>query len=295
MQLTDLRGVRSVPLLTAGARALIDQDVVTPEEASRAEFYHELRSQGLAWFAGVTAWSGSAPWVLAIQRTLHQGLFDPEDKRPLELLSPRLSEAATLSRAVGLVALSSAGGALNAMHHAAVAIGRRGTVLDANPAAHAMFDRYIYVNDGRLHFADPRAGARLDQAIAAIRAAADAQPLGIDPIVIARGDEPPVLARVLSIPAAARNPFLGARALLALTPMEARRGPNAAALQRVFGLTAAEARLASLLAEGTTLDEAREVLGVGRETARTQLKAVFGKTGVHRQGALVALLASLPI
>ncbi len=42
---------------------------------------------------------------------------------------------------------------------------------------------------------------------------------------------------------------------------------------------------------GTSLEEAANELGIARATARTQLKAVFTKTGVHRQGELVALLA----
>ena len=57
-----------------------------------------------------------------------------------------------------------------------------------------------------------------------------------------------------------------------------------------LGLTPAEARLASHLAGGTSLEEASESLGVSIHTARTQLKAVFAKTGTRRQGELVALL-----
>ena len=34
-------------------------------------------------------------------------------------------------------------------------------------------------------------------------------------------------------------------------------------------------------------------LGLARETARNQLKAVFAKTGTHRQGELIALLAGV--
>ncbi len=61
-------------------------------------------------------------------------------------------------------------------------------------------------------------------------------------------------------------------------------------VQRVFGLTRMEAALAVLLARGYTLDEAAEELNVRRNTARTHLRSIFGKTGVSRQTMLVRLL-----
>lgn len=63
-------------------------------------------------------------------------------------------------------------------------------------------------------------------------------------------------------------------------------------LAQLFGLTPAEARLASLLADGEGLDEAAVALGVARNTARSQLQAIYAKTGVNRQGDLVRLLLS---
>lgn len=58
----------------------------------------------------------------------------------------------------------------------------------------------------------------------------------------------------------------------------------------MHGLTRAEARLAALLAKGISLEEIAETLSISVQTARSQLKAVFGKTGVSRQAELVALL-----
>lgn len=61
-------------------------------------------------------------------------------------------------------------------------------------------------------------------------------------------------------------------------------------LERLFGLTPAEAKLASRLADGDGLEEAALGLGISRNTARSQLQAVYLKTGVNRQGDLVRLL-----
>jgi DNA-binding CsgD family transcriptional regulator len=81
--------------------------------------------------------------------------------------------------------------------------------------------------------------------------------------------------------------------VIVLIDLETRRQPPEDALRVAFGLTAAEARLATRLASGEALEAVADELGIAKETARSQLKAIFGKTGVHRQSEFVALLARL--
>lgn len=63
-------------------------------------------------------------------------------------------------------------------------------------------------------------------------------------------------------------------------------------IRHLFGLTAAEATLALLLANGLTLDEAAEELKIRKNTIRAHLRSIFAKTGVRRQTTLVHLLMS---
>jgi len=65
-------------------------------------------------------------------------------------------------------------------------------------------------------------------------------------------------------------------------------------LQRVHGLTPAEASLASVMMQGCPVEEAADRLGVSVNTAKTHLKRVFAKTGVTRQAELVYLLLTGP-
>ena len=66
------------------------------------------------------------------------------------------------------------------------------------------------------------------------------------------------------------------------------------AIRRWYGLTCTEARLAAALAEGSSLEEAADAMGIKPNTARTHLKRIFAKTGTNRQGALVRLLLTGP-
>jgi len=66
--------------------------------------------------------------------------------------------------------------------------------------------------------------------------------------------------------------------------------PAAARLRIFFGLTPAEAALASALAAGKTLQEHADEARLTCETARWRLKQVLAKTDTHRQPELVRLL-----
>jgi DNA-binding CsgD family transcriptional regulator len=63
-----------------------------------------------------------------------------------------------------------------------------------------------------------------------------------------------------------------------------------ARLQERFGLTVTEALLARHLAAGRSLGESAQRLGIRRNTARSYLRQIFGKTGTNRQSALVQRL-----
>ena len=68
-----------------------------------------------------------------------------------------------------------------------------------------------------------------------------------------------------------------------------------ALLMQMYPLTRAEARLASALIRGDTLDDLAERWGISKHTARAQLKAVFQKTDTRRQSELTAALLSSPL
>lgn len=71
------------------------------------------------------------------------------------------------------------------------------------------------------------------------------------------------------------------------------RMASAADLQCLFGLTGAEAELLSLLSLGYSVEQCAQHRGVRITTTRTQVRAIFAKTGVSRQSELMRLLADI--
>ena len=69
--------------------------------------------------------------------------------------------------------------------------------------------------------------------------------------------------------------------------------PSETQLRALLDLTVAEARLARLLASGDTLEVVAQKLCIKLTTARSQLAAIFSKTGIRRQAKLVAILSRI--
>jgi DNA-binding CsgD family transcriptional regulator/PAS domain-containing protein len=61
-------------------------------------------------------------------------------------------------------------------------------------------------------------------------------------------------------------------------------------LRGLFGFTASEATVAAIVANGLSVQDAAERLGVSITTVRAHIRAIFSKTGVSRQSELVHLI-----
>jgi DNA-binding CsgD family transcriptional regulator len=86
--------------------------------------------------------------------------------------------------------------------------------------------------------------------------------------------------------------FSSARCALILVKDPSRSPkPDLAALQKLFGLTDAEARLLQGLASGKSLEAISEQRSVSYGTVRAQLRTVMSKTETTRQGELIALIS----
>lgn len=191
------------------------------------------------------------------------------------------------------VALASATNALTLVNQPTVAIDRFGVVLEANKEAHHIFDGDLKVRNRRLTTTDREAMASLQNFIDQLPNAASNASLATQSIIVRRKDKSAIIIRALPVRPFAQGWFPGAYALLTFSVVGRRLQLDQRLLRRVFLLTPAEARLAALVAAGASLEAAAEELAVKRETARNQLKAIFAKTGTHRQGQLVALLSTL--
>jgi DNA-binding CsgD family transcriptional regulator len=166
-----------------------------------------------------------------------------------------------------------------------------GLVLRTNEAADQLLGSELWLSRGRLA-ANDRTLSRTLRELCRL-------PLGDSAAkhascVLMRDGMPWMLAQIAELTSVARDVFCGGRRLLLLRPVAVNRRVDAGLLAIVFGLTPAEARLASELTGGPGLDAGCAALGIGRETGRTHLKSIFLKTNTSSQAELAALLNRLP-
>jgi DNA-binding CsgD family transcriptional regulator len=269
-----------------------DFDLTGAVNFARDPFYQELLAPfGMRWFAGVKIAAGDDLWCLAIQRSLKEGPLSSSDLRRLGALSQSLSSAAALARAVGFARADAASDALAMSGSAAILIDRFGEILRINKAAEQILgSQDLRIVKRRLICWDSAATAALDRTLRDLIWRTDDSSLR-PALVLPRREGYPVLAYPSRLSAVAADCFSPCQAVVVLVDLEGRVGLVESDLIRAFNLTPAEARLANRLLGGASVEVAAKELCVAYETSRNQMKAIFQKTGTHRQGQLISLLA----
>jgi DNA-binding CsgD family transcriptional regulator len=293
---SDIRAAKGMPLLLSGRSAVRDQDMFRSEtEMLRDPLYAILTRHKFRWFAGISFQSGQAMWVMTLQRSIAEGMYDDDEIKILAALSEPLTEAATLSRAVGRQVLLGSLNAFELINEPALSISSTGLVVEMNRAASNLFDAEFRVRNNRLYMRDGKASQALERMLWDRPRDGEIRPRSqgrVGNIIVARREHKrPILIRALPVHGAASTPFLGARAILVLRDLEAERRAPLDILSEAFSLTMAEAKVASMVAAGSSSEEIASELQVSRETVRNQIKAIFGKTGTHRQSELAALVS----
>jgi DNA-binding CsgD family transcriptional regulator len=174
-------------------------------------------------------------------------------------------------------------------------LGARLEILEASAAASRLLaSRSVLLSDqGRLGFVHSR-----DQRAFAERLREDPVRAGHhDAIVVSRGALRPPVSLLLLPLKPSQETWLRPAARWLVIVLDPEHAPllNEHALQRAFRITAAEAALAGRLASGLTVAQAAAELEISRNTARSQLKSVFAKVGVHTQAQLVHRILSGPV
>lgn len=207
-----------------------------------------------------------------------------------DLIPPNSSPAGCLDRATGVAIAALA--ALECLDLAIFLVGLDLTVFHVNRAATEL----IFHCDGldvigsRLICSRASDTAKVRQLVQAPPDAAGGASGGIVDVRRTSGHRPLSMSVwPISLPPTWQAPF-AIRAIVAVSDAEKATGTAGGRIRQLYGLTAAETRVAESLLDHERLADVAASLGISLATVRTLLQRVFDKTDTHRQTELVRLM-----
>jgi DNA-binding CsgD family transcriptional regulator len=277
--------------------------VMPVRELKRTEFYNDwLRPQKLVHTMGANVLNNEHGLMQAtILRSARRGHFSAPEQRVLQQLVPHFQRAVQVQRQLFLCRMQaqSSAQALSASGIGMIIVADDAEVLSCNDVAERIVAAGggIAIRGGRLCAPTSAANDRLRATIAdAAQAGANRGQAsgGVLALPVSPGKRMPILIAPLK----AENDLYRLHrpsALVFVSGGETALQFAATDLERVFGMTPAEARMVCGLLKGLSLEEYAREARVSPATVRTQLKHVFAKTGATSQSALMRLVLGNPV
>ncbi|MDH4216277.1 MAG: hypothetical protein OEV23_05210 [Gallionella sp.] len=272
-----------------------------PTELRKSEYYNDyLVPQDKVHALGVLLHKDDKrSLLLAAQRGKRSGAFGVEQARLMNTLAPHVTRAVQVHRKLSSINVERewALGALDQLRMGVILTDCSGAPLFVNRAAEQMMapDKGISLCHGKLALNNPDETALLHRLIAVAAQRNNGAATGGEMrIALPRTIEflqcqvmpvaPEISARMdKSLDSGCVAIFFSKPGSLQLLPKR---------LAALYGLTPAESRLAAKLAAFNSMEQSANELGVAIGTVRTQLAAVFTKTGATTQAELLMLLAT---
>lgn len=274
-----------------------DRLVLTEAEMDRDPVYEWFGKHGLRYYvAGHTGRTQFYQAFASLQRSHRQGHADADDIARFELIRPHLAQALNIADTLGTLATHQrlTHALLDAMPQAVFGLANDGALLFTNDSAERLVARggCLTLRGKHLVTAHPQQQAELDKIIAS---AVSPESFSIGGWLLLRRSDggQPYPTRVSRISTLETEVLIRPTVLVIVNDPAIAADADPGLLRELYGLTTCEARVASALLHGHSLQSAARCYGISVETMRSQLKSIFRKVGVSRQQDLVRVLAEL--
>lgn len=276
-----------------------DRIILSESEMDRDATYEWYGKHGLRYY--VAGWIGHTDThraYMSLQRSRQQGHVEAAQVDQFSLVLPHMAQAVSLANKLGTLEnlCSWSLGMLDSSRHAIFLLDADGKVALTNSRADELTASAdgLAVIQGRLFCRSNHQQPLFDKLISnAMRPQEDTPRGGWFRIRRASGRRS---FEALVSPLIQSEPLVGSSqptVMVLVTDVAEAAEIDQDVLKELFGLTEAEARLASAFSAGHSLESASALLGVQPGTTRCHLKHVFRKMKVSRQQDLIRMLTGL--
>ena len=291
-------------LLTRNVDDVFTPEMLVPPDEYRASRYYREYVQPMGWGDGLSVILSKAEGVvhyLAFARAADAPPYGPADIELLKLLAPHIRRAYTIGNLIGRQRKRIEGLAqtFDGLAAAVFVLDDRGRVTYRNDSGAALLAQgkpLIIVNERLCHVTGSLRGHGDRAFERALRAAVHGTFDATQGSMVLEGtDESRHLVHFLPLAARDRartDDMSTASVSIFVTRVGFEAESPIKTIARTFSLTPREASILVALMEVGSLQEVAERHGVSLNTVRSQMKAIFTKTGVGRQADVVKLVAS---
>lgn len=273
-------------------------ELVPDAEYLRSTYYNEMGRRIDQYYgqAGLMIRSSSTLAVIGAVRNRAAGPCGAWETALLRALMPHLARALRMHQQFARLDAQASAlmESLDRLARGIVLLDGRGRVLRANQAAERMSGQSdgLCLSSRGLRAADAAESTALQRLI--LEAAQTASGNGLSSGGTMTISRPSLRRPWIAVISPHKGPLGEGLAAIMLIDPEENHVPGAAIISKLAGFTAAETRLAQMLASGLRLEDAADELGITMNTARTHTRRILDKTGLRRQTDLVLLLNKLP-
>jgi DNA-binding CsgD family transcriptional regulator len=275
-------------------------DLTGGTSIAETEYYRDFaRRYGMFHLIGGTLHpfgQSSGPVAASFHRPFDATDFDAQAMQRLRRVMPHLKNALQTSRALADAQMQreASQAALGRLGLGLLLVGEGERIVFANPEAEWLLREGLVLAapNGRLRANDPeRQSALAEMLRRAVTLAQGGEGPAADLLTLPRPDEAPLTLLVAPlIVAPAWAGFSHPVAAVFAYDSSRHRKPALPALIALYRFTRAEGRLVEALVAGERIGDYAERNEISINTANTQLKQAFAKTGTHRQSELIAVL-----
>lgn len=290
-----VRAGTSIPELAVRAEC----DFITPEEARRDPHYTWARHHGIGFICLTPLIIRPDMLIgLSVSRSSETGHITPTQRQVFASLAAHVRAAVRTQLLIERDAAALLVGAMEAMSLTAFACNRAGQVIAMTPKAEQLVLKGSYLKL-RTKMLQAEFEQETNYLLRAIQIAAKGLTRPSSPLLrsffihSATAPLSPVMVDVISLPQRSFTFGFRPQVMIVVRGLEQDEEQLTVALRMAFGVTAAEAKVAILLAGGQSPQDIAQQRGVSVNTIRSQLRSLYDKLGVSRQSELAARLRPL--